>query len=344
MTNYPRNCWWVAATSVELSIKPFQRWLLDTPVALFRTEAGQPVALDDRCPHRWAPLSGGTVSGDTLVCPYHGARFGPDGHCAKFPAQKAVPSNMQVRSFPVVERGPYIWIWMGQPAARESADLPPDYAWHIDPEWTMATGTYEFAANYMLLHENLLDLTHFNHVHAATFKFENWTPSPKFSTDGDRVGFENGYAKDDLNEHERALVGLAYPGAERNVAECWFETPALHQATSTVYLNQGSDMASKYLTRINHMVTPASASHSHYWWLVGSNEPLPDFVRAGYSDLIKTAYLEDKVILESIQRLMDRDPRGTAYPELSFPSDKGGILARRVLERLLATERLNVPA
>jgi vanillate O-demethylase monooxygenase subunit len=339
VSNYPRNCWWVAATSAEVTTTPFQRWLLDTPVALYRTAAGQPVALDDRCPHRWAPLSEGQVDGEIITCPYHGARFEPDGKCVAFPAQKAVPGTMQVRSFPLIERGPYIWIWMGDEAARQAADLPPDYAWSAAPEWTLASDTYELGANYMLLHENLLDLTHFNHVHAKTFQFENWTPSPSFHADGNRVGFENSYAKDDLNEHERMLVGLGYPGAERNVADCWFETPALHQVTSTVFINPESGAPFQYLTRINHMVTPVSATQSHYWWLVGTNEPLPEPIRTGYATMIKSAYLEDKVVLESIQRTLDRDPRGSSYPELSFQSDGGGILARRALERILAAER-----
>ena len=68
--NYPRNMWWVAAYREEVTQKPIARWLLDTPVVLYRTEEGTPAALYDRCPHRWAPLSEGHVSGTQLVCPY----------------------------------------------------------------------------------------------------------------------------------------------------------------------------------------------------------------------------------------------------------------------------------
>src|SRR3546814_2311357 len=60
---YPRNQWYVAAFSREVqSGSPLRRVLLDTPVLLYRTEAGQPVALYDRCPHRGAPLSNGKRS------------------------------------------------------------------------------------------------------------------------------------------------------------------------------------------------------------------------------------------------------------------------------------------
>ena len=65
--NYPRNMWWVAAYTEEVTTKPITRWLLETPVVLYRLEDGTPAALYDRCPHRWSPLSEGHVPGLTLI-------------------------------------------------------------------------------------------------------------------------------------------------------------------------------------------------------------------------------------------------------------------------------------
>ena len=62
--NYPRNMWWVAAHSREVTAKPLARWILETPVVLYRLADGTPAALYDRCPHRWAPLSEGHVERD----------------------------------------------------------------------------------------------------------------------------------------------------------------------------------------------------------------------------------------------------------------------------------------
>ena len=47
--NYPRNMWWVAAHSREVTEKPLARWLLETPVVLYRLADGTPAALYDRC-------------------------------------------------------------------------------------------------------------------------------------------------------------------------------------------------------------------------------------------------------------------------------------------------------
>lgn len=40
-------------------------------VAVFRTAAGEVLAIDDRCPHRGAPLSQGIVHGNAVTCPMH---------------------------------------------------------------------------------------------------------------------------------------------------------------------------------------------------------------------------------------------------------------------------------
>jgi len=86
--NYPRNMWWVAAHASEVTEKPLARWLLETPVVLYRLSDGTPAALYDRCPHRWAPLSEGQVEGDRIICPYHGMQFDTQGNCTKAPTQK----------------------------------------------------------------------------------------------------------------------------------------------------------------------------------------------------------------------------------------------------------------
>ena len=45
----PLNQWYVAAWSNEVMREPMERWLLGEPVALYRKENGDPVALDGQC-------------------------------------------------------------------------------------------------------------------------------------------------------------------------------------------------------------------------------------------------------------------------------------------------------
>ena len=58
---FMRNCWYVAAWDHEIEDRPLGRILLNEPVVLYRKADGTPVALEDRCVHRQAPLSLGEV-------------------------------------------------------------------------------------------------------------------------------------------------------------------------------------------------------------------------------------------------------------------------------------------
>src|SRR5690606_18211680 len=131
---------------------------LNEPVVLFRREDGTPVALEDRCCHRHAPLSLGKVVGDNLQCGYHGLTFGPSGECVDVPTQDRIPPGAGVRAFPAVERWKWVWVWMGDPACADDS-LIPNWYWMNDPEWRVVKGRYfNVKCNYLLIMDNLLDL------------------------------------------------------------------------------------------------------------------------------------------------------------------------------------------
>ncbi|TGT92586.1 aromatic ring-hydroxylating dioxygenase subunit alpha, partial [bacterium M00.F.Ca.ET.163.01.1.1] len=90
----------------------------------------------------------------------HGMQFDPSGRCVNMPAMPIVPTNAQVRSFPTVERAPFVWIWMGDPD-RADESLVPDTHWLSDPEWKSVGDTFHLRSDYVSMHENLLDQTHF---------------------------------------------------------------------------------------------------------------------------------------------------------------------------------------
>src|SRR6185437_8268901 len=106
--NYLRNAWYVAASATEINRTPFRRVLLDEPVVFFRTLSNAPVALFDRCAHRLAPLSRGSLVGDTLQCGYHGLRFDSAGTCVHSPHPGPIPAAARVKSYPLVERHGFV--------------------------------------------------------------------------------------------------------------------------------------------------------------------------------------------------------------------------------------------
>src|SRR6516164_1005936 len=166
---FVRNTWYVAAWADEVargSILP--RTLLGEPVILYRTESGTPGALEDRCCHRGAPLSLGTVKGELVECGYHGLQFDQSGRCLHIPLQQQIPSKARVKSYPIVERWRFLWIWMGDPALADPRLIPEHYCMD-HPEWDVSRGdVFHVKANYQLVSDNFLDASHVVYVHKST--------------------------------------------------------------------------------------------------------------------------------------------------------------------------------
>ena len=93
-------------------------------MVFYRQSNGNPTALLDLCPHRFFPLSKGTLTENGLECGYHGMRFGGDGICNLIPTQDKIPKGARVKSFPLVERHNLIWIWPGDPDQADENQIP----------------------------------------------------------------------------------------------------------------------------------------------------------------------------------------------------------------------------
>ncbi len=340
--NYPMNQWWVAGTSAELGTKPIQRWILELPVVLYRTEAGEVVALDDRCPHRWAPLSSGYVKGRDIVCGYHGLQFGPDGRCNHVPTQSLVPKVAQVRKYPVMERAPFIWIWTGDPAAAESAEQPPELAWAVDPSRVTAHGAMEVGCNYMALKENVLDLSHFGYVHTKTLGVTDWVSPPVVKkTDDGTVSYEQLMPANPLPAHYGIPTGI---GCERLVKRTsWgsYLSPAMQIAGVDIDdpEPQTADARRHFELRICHATTPIDLRRTAYWWFFSPDYGHGEGAAERLKGRIEAAFLEDKAILEATEEMVARDPRGGDYLEVAVLCDRPGIESRRALQRTLRSDQ-----
>ena len=64
----PRNAWYVAAFAKDVGRELMGRTIVNTRIVLYRTENGEAVALDGRCPHRHFPLAQSCLKGDSIVC------------------------------------------------------------------------------------------------------------------------------------------------------------------------------------------------------------------------------------------------------------------------------------
>jgi renierapurpurin 18,18'-hydroxylase len=168
------NHWYVLARSSELTDKPLGLTLWQQPLVLYRDRSGQVHALEDRCPHRQVKLSEGQVSGNEIVCAYHGWHFDASGACSHVPyleANQKLPS-CSLRTYPVREQDGFIWVFPGDPAQLAAHPLEPLSL----PEWEhlnyIATvSLIDVQAHYSFLIENLMDMYH-GHLHAD---YQAWT-------------------------------------------------------------------------------------------------------------------------------------------------------------------------
>lgn len=163
-----KNCWYVAGWDTEVPADGFLvRTITSVPLALWRDQAGKIIAFEDRCCHRGAPLSMGRREGDCVRCNYHGLKFDAKGNCIEIPSQATIPPKFRVRTFPVIEKHKWIWIWMGDPSLADES-LIGDTHYLDDPAWASMGGHIHYDVNYLLLCDNLLDFTHLPYLHPTT--------------------------------------------------------------------------------------------------------------------------------------------------------------------------------
>ncbi len=342
---YAKNAWYVAAWDSDLeTAKPYAMQIMCEPIVLYRPEGGgSVVALADRCVHRMAPLSLGRCEGDKLRCMYHGLLFARDGTVVEIPGQEKIPPQARVRSYPVVERASWIWVWMGDAEKADIALIPPA----VGPDhsdYIMGHGHLDYAAEARLINDNLLDFSHLSYVHANSFqagplfaqslpKLETLERGVRVSrwVAGDRgpLGRETEEARDVYMTYDFLVPGvlLMWNGSfpEGTAAACDFGVPDFSKATSGV-------------TFTSQAVTPLTADTARYFFCWGphrnhGDETLRD-VLMGIADM---AFGEDKVIIEAQHKVIANTPNPSIMPTAH---DKGVTIFNRLVERMAREDEM----
>jgi len=329
------NTWYAAALSSQITRQLLRRTILSEPVLLFRREDGVPVAIKDRCPHRFAPLSLGTLSGDAVQCKYHGLRFDGSGQCVHNP-HGPITRHTVVRAFPMVEKHDLCWIWMGNPQQADPARIP-DMSYLADYSRSRSMHSYLDADyRYDVLIDNLMDLSHAEYLHVGSLS----GGSPE------KVEYSVTEHDNEVTFIRKELRAPPYPHAI---------TPgirALQDVTLTIHWHPGqvilfelrstpSDNPSAEPTfiRFAHIATPQTERRTHYFMSTTryediDNEALDAVMKQTQLGAIET---EDGPMLRAVDREMAGADLLDLRP-LSMPSDEGALRVRRVMSRLLRQE------
>ena len=167
--HYILNAWYVAGFSDEFNTNDLKgHKICEKPIVTWRTDEGNIVAYDNRCMHKRMPLSEGRIMPDgTLECAYHGLCYDASGKCVAVPSHPDgnIPAQLQLKAFPVREQHGLVWVWPGDPEISVDADPPPTPEISSDEWESIHSGPMDVKANYLLLIENLMDITHFYPLH-----------------------------------------------------------------------------------------------------------------------------------------------------------------------------------
>ncbi len=226
-----RNCWYPVAFLQDLPRDtPTGFTIYDEPLMLYFDGAGQPVCLEDRCPHRAARLSDGHVRGGRIECMYHGWQFDGEGTCHHIPQWvegTPLPIKSCVRSYPVIQRRDIVWIWAGDPD-KADPDLLPCDADIADPDLHVVTFQMDLPYDQSYLIENVIDVAHIHIAHdgvrgggmreaAKPLKFEMSDVTDNgFSSRFRSLGLERDRDSADL---QGALVEFVAPNLIRYASE-----------------------------------------------------------------------------------------------------------------------------
>jgi phenylpropionate dioxygenase-like ring-hydroxylating dioxygenase large terminal subunit len=335
MGPFLRNQWYTAATSAELGEKPLARTICNEPLALFRGQGGRVAALTDRCPHRKAPLSSGEVVGGDIQCGYHGIRFAPDGACTHVPGNALIGRNFRARSFPVREMHGLIFVWLGD-ASSADPSLIPDFSENAKAGWTGVHGTLYVKANYQLLIDNILDLTHVVFVHKTTLAGGGVAETPlEIEIERDVVR-----AQRLMRNVDTAPIYKAARNLHGKIDRWQFLEfrPPIYARLTLGAREAGSELAFGTPTHVVlNSFTPETERTTHYFWSTVRPWGLDDAnVSKIYKDMTDLAFAEDARIVEQQQQLIDSDTSGAPLVSLAF--DRAGVGARRIIKRKLEEE------
>ncbi len=332
-----RNCWYVAAWSHEVPADGlFSRTILGAPVLLYRTAAGQAVALEDRCCHRAAPLSRGRREGDAVRCGYHGLLFGPDGACLEVPGQASPPRGAGQRAYPLVERHNWVWIWPGDPAAADPGLIPDNWACG-DADWPYLPDMQTWPVDWRLVCDNLLDFSHLTYTHEKTLGGSpeialaraEITPLPR----GLRV--------------TRRVMDVPPAPYHRRFGELpgnvdrWFDYEFL--LPGVLLMHSGlkptgrpwEDMTGALRLESCQALTPETAGSTHYFFMQAAGFGQQDAALPGaIHGALLEAFAEDRAMIEAQQAML----RLGEVPMVALGADAALFQFRRLLVRMLAAE------
>ncbi len=165
-----RRYWLPALLSQELpapDCPPVRVKLLGESLIAIRDTQGRLGVMDEFCAHRGVSLWFGRNEDNGIRCPYHGWKYDVSGRCVEVPSEpegSRYCERIKLKSYPLIERGGVVWIYIGPPELQPPA-----------PEWEFATvpANQSFMSkrlqecNWLQALEGGIDSSHVSFLHSG---------------------------------------------------------------------------------------------------------------------------------------------------------------------------------
>lgn len=321
MTNFVhreelRGAWYPVARVDDLADRPLSVRLLGADLVIWRDSEGSLVAAPDRCPHREAPLSIGTLSNGELACAYHGWSFGAGGACVSVPSSgpdATIPPTAHLPCVAAQERYGLIWVCPGEPTMEI-----PRIAHDDDPAFRrLNTEVEAWSVSTPRLVDNFMDFSHFPWVHTGTFGAGQDPLVPKLELtqlDDDFFGYV--YEVDAANPDEAVAVSGSDDDVVHRVMSTGFALPFTVRSTI------------RYEDGLEHILllcsTPVDDLNSLFTFVVWRNDD-HSIDPEGILAFDRAIGAEDKAMLEQVPGTLPLDRTGV----VNVQSDKPSVEWRR---------------
>ena len=335
-----RNCWYIAAWSRDIGRNLVARTMLGDNVVLYRQRDGGVVVLEDACPHRKFPLSMGRLLGDIVECGYHGMQFDCSGACVLAPTQKRIPPNARVRSYPVVEKWGFVWVWMGESDQADESRIY-EVSDFDNPDWGMTEGgTLDIDCHYLWVTDNLLDPSHVAWVHRSSFAAPGTADVPlQIDTSDDGVVVSRWISNQTLPAYYAPLVKFEGNCDRMQHYEVRMPSICINRSIFTP-VGTGGDPEQldekAYMMVSYNFMTPIDENRTTYYWFQRYNtDPDDAGIAVRLNEGAMMAFNEDREVLEAVHTGMN----SKISPSLNLGLDAGSAYFRRMLDKAIAAEQ-----
>ena len=337
-----RNCWYVIAWEHEIQADGFlARTVLGEPLLAYRTAAGNLAVLEDRCCHRHAPLSKGRREGDCIRCGYHGLKFDANGACVEVPGLEHPPQAARVRTYPVVERNKWVFVWMGEAALADTGMLPDNFSCNA-PDWHYKPGYMHYDTPYLLICDNLLDFSHLSYVHEKTLGGSIAIALARPTIEAVTTGGQRGLR---VSRQVPDVPPPPYYSKIRPLSsnvDRWFIYDFLLPGTLLMrsggrpVADAADDLRQAVQLHSCQTLTPETEDSTHYFFQQAYQAEAPDAgVTEGIFQSLIAAFNEDRDMISAQHRTIRGAP---AAPMLPLYMDSALLQFRRLLAAEAATE------